>query len=55
VTSPELHHHARVAAVEAAATGPWDRPALRTRWEAIEKAAYEHPAELPEPPAGTPI
>jgi hypothetical protein len=55
VTSSELHHHARVAAVEAAATGPWDRPALRARWEAIEKAAYEHPAELPELPAGTPI
>lgn len=55
VTAKELHHHARVAAVEAAATGPWDRPALRTRWEAIEKAAYGHPAELPAPPAGTPI
>jgi hypothetical protein len=55
VTSPELHHHARVAAVEAAATGPWDRPALKARWEAIEKAAYGHPAELPAPPAGTPI
>jgi hypothetical protein len=55
VTAKELHHHARVAAVEAAATGPWDRPALRTRWEAIEKAAYEHPADLPELPAGTPI
>jgi hypothetical protein len=54
VTSPELHHHARVAAVEAI-TGGWDRPALRARWEAIEKAAYEHTAELPELPAGTPI
>ncbi len=54
VTSPELHHHARVAAVEAIA-GRWDRPAIRTRWEAIEKAAYEHPAELPDLPAGTPI
>ncbi|GAB1510903.1 zinc-dependent metalloprotease [Actinophytocola sp. KF-1] len=54
VTSPELHHHARVAAVEAVA-GEWDRPALRARWEAIEKAAYTHTAALPELPAGTPI
>jgi hypothetical protein len=55
VTSPVLHHHTRVAAVEAVPTGPWERPALTKRWEAIEKAAYEHDAELPEPPPGTPI
>jgi hypothetical protein len=56
VTSSVLHHHTRVAAVEAAAPAePWERPALKARWEAIEKAAYEHEAKLPEPPPGTPI
>lgn len=55
MTSPKLHHHTRVAAIEAAATGPWRRPALTARWAALEKAAYEHDAELPEPPPGVPI
>jgi hypothetical protein len=54
-TSPQLHHHTRVAAIEAVPTTEWARPAVRSRWTAIEKAAFEHSAELPEPPPGTPI
>jgi hypothetical protein len=57
VTSDDLHHHTRVAAIEAVT--PWlsdqDRPALRARWDAVVKAAFEHSADLPELPAGTPI
>ncbi|MGC7096188.1 zinc-dependent metalloprotease [Amycolatopsis lurida] len=57
LTSGELHHHTRVAAIEA--VEPWlgeqDRPAVRTRWDAVVKSAYEHSAELAAPPPGTPI
>ncbi len=57
VTAPLLHHQTRVAAVEIVdAWLPDDvRPALAARWKALTKAAYEHPAELPELPPGTPI
>jgi hypothetical protein len=57
VTSSLLHHQTRVAAVETVdAWLPDDvRPALAARWKALTKAAYEHPAELPDLPPGTPI
>ena len=57
LTSPVLHHPTRVAAVETVAGWLPDdvRPALAARWEAVTKTAYEHPAELPDLPAGTPI
>ncbi|MGB3441913.1 MAG: zinc-dependent metalloprotease [Actinophytocola sp.] len=59
LTDPELHHHTRVAAVEAIATGPWfgdpGRPAVTTRWKALTHKAFEDPAELPGLPPGTPI
>jgi hypothetical protein len=57
MTSSLLHHQTRVAAVETVdAWLPDDvRPALAARWKALTKAAYEHPAELPELPPGTPI
>ncbi|MEU6643373.1 zinc-dependent metalloprotease [Saccharomonospora sp. NPDC046836] len=59
VAAPQLHQHTRIAAVEAVAAGPWwrdtGRSALRTRWQVVERAAFEHAAELPDLPAGTPI
>lgn len=60
LAAPELHHHARVAVLEAASAGPrvvsgLERPAVRARWAALEKAAYEHDAELAALPLGAPI
>jgi hypothetical protein len=60
LAGPELHHHARVALLEAANAGPrvaagLQRPAVRARWAALEKAAFEHEAELAALPLGTPI
>ncbi|MFF5986419.1 zinc-dependent metalloprotease [Prauserella flavalba] len=59
VAAKQLHQHTRVAAIEAVTDGPWlreaGRAAVRSRWAAIERCAYEHPAELPDPPLGTPI
>lgn len=60
LAAPELHHHARVAVLEAASAGPRivagpERPAVRARWAALEKAAFEHAAELAALPLGAPI
>lgn len=59
IAAQQLHHHARVAAAEAVAAGPWfrdlERPAVRARWEALQRAAFEHPADLPDLPSGAPI
>jgi hypothetical protein len=60
LAAPGLHHHARVAVLEAASAGPrvvagLERPAVRTRWAALEKAAFEHAAELAALPLGAPI
>ncbi|GAA1397885.1 hypothetical protein GCM10009613_51220 [Pseudonocardia kongjuensis] len=59
LADPALYQHARIAAVETVAAGPWwrdtTRAAVRARWAAIERAAHEHPAELPAPPPGAPL
>ncbi len=60
LAAPELHHHARVAVLEAASAGPrivagLERPAVRARWAALQKAAFEHEAELAPLPLGAPI
>ncbi|MBK1789506.1 hypothetical protein, partial [Prauserella cavernicola] len=50
VAAPQLHQHTRIAAIEAVTDGPWlretGRAAVRSRWAAIERHAFDHPAEL---------
>ncbi|OLF11964.1 hypothetical protein BLA60_07985 [Actinophytocola xinjiangensis] len=57
LTDHVLHQHTRMAAVEAVAGRLADssRPSVRARWAAVEKTAFEHPADLPTLPPGTPI